>query len=102
MVKMFYPSLYDAAKPYLYLANAIPVLGVIGSMAQPSVLRYVSLNVQGVFQTVFLLLSVGISYCFVTRLGLWGFCYAAIILSCLRIGILWFLGDKVMQKVRVS
>ena len=97
VVKFFYPSLYKDAKPYFYLANLIPVLGVIGSMAQPSVLRYVSLKVQSMFQTIYLIVSIGISYFFAIHYGLLGFCYGAILLSTLRIGVLWWLGDAELK-----
>jgi len=93
VVQHLYASLYQEARPYLYLANLIPFLGILGSMAQPAVLRYVSLNIQSLFQTIYLVISVGVSYFFAVYYGLLGFCYAAILLSVLRIGVLWWLGD---------
>ena len=97
VVGYFYPSLYVDSKKYFILANLIPILGVIGSMAQPAVLRYVSLTKQSIIQTIYLLLLVLVCYYGAIEFGLVGFCYATILLSIFRIGILWFLGNRILK-----
>lgn len=96
IVSFLYPSLYLEAKKIFYIANIVPILDVIANMARPAVIRYVSLDKLSVFQTLFLSATVGISYFAITYYGLIGFCYGAIILSVIRVAVMWTLGHLVL------
>lgn len=96
VVAFLYPSLYSEAKKIFYLANIVPVLDVVANMARPAILRYVSLDKLSIFQTLFLLATIGVSYFAITWYGLIGFCYGAILLSVIRVAVMWTLGHLVL------
>lgn len=99
VVGYFYPTLYPKAREYMYIASLAPILGVIGSMARPAVLRYVDLKKLSVFNTLFLLLTVGISYFGIKQVGLYGFCWAAVLLAFVQMMVYFILGDYAIRKM---
>lgn len=99
VVGYFYPTLYPCAREYMYIASLAPILGVIGSMARPAVLRYVDLKKLSVFNTLFLLLTVGISYFGIKQAGLYGFCWAAVLLAFVQMMVYFILGDYAIRKL---
>lgn len=99
VVGYFYPTLYPKAREYMYVASLAPILGVIGSMARPAVLRYVDLKKLSVFNTLFLLLTVVVSYFGIQQAGLYGFCWAAVLLAFVQMMVYFILGDYAIRKM---
>ena len=99
VVSFFYPTFYDKAKEYFIIANLVPCLTVIGDMARPAVLKYSSLNTLGILQTIFLILTLSISYVSIQWNGLYGFCIGAVILALIKIFTMWGLGDYSLRKL---
>ena len=90
--RLLYPSLYESAAPYIFLANLASALGIAGSMAQPMVLK--ACSVRWIFLTQ---LIYGASYLllvwmWVPGYGLLGFCWAAIAASAVRTLALYVIG----------
>ena len=90
--RLLYPSLYESAAPYIFLANLASALGIAGSMAQPMVLK--ACSVRWIFLTQ---LIYGASYLllvwmWVPGYGLLGFCWAAIAANAVRTLALYAIG----------
>lgn len=90
--RLLYPSLYESAAPYIFLANLASAIGIAGTMAQPMVLK--ACSVRWIFLTQ---LIYGASYLLLVWLwvpgyGLPGFCWAAIAASAVRTLTLYAIG----------
>ncbi len=90
--QLLYPSLYESAAPYIFLANLASALDIAGSMAQPMVLK--ACSVRWIFLTQ---LVYGASYLLLVWLwvpgyGLLGFCWASIVANLVRLLALYTIG----------
>lgn len=93
-----YPAYAETAAKYIHIASAIPILVMLGALAQPAVLRYAPLRSLSVWQTSYVVAYLIVSYGMVEWQGLVGFCYGAIGLGMVRLVLLWWLGDWSIQK----
>lgn len=98
VVGTFYPSLYEGARNLFLIGNVVPVLGVVGSMARPAVLRFVSLNRLSILNTLFLLVTCGVCYYGIHQAALTGFIYASIFMSVVRVLGMWWLGHYALKE----
>lgn len=90
---ILYPTLIDSAAPYLVIANLTMIIGAVGNMTQPAVLKYAPTEFQIVTQTIYCLVYIGGGYLGSMKNGLWGFSIAAIIAALTRIIMLYALGE---------
>ncbi|MBP3819621.1 MAG: hypothetical protein J6H31_15115 [Butyrivibrio sp.] len=90
----FYPSYEELAMQLVMLATAIPLLIMIGALAQPAVLRFAKLPALAFWQSLYVVVYILGAIVMTKQYGLYGFCYVAILLAMLRIFILWWLGDR--------
>lgn len=97
ILRYLYPTLYDLARPYLYIANIIPLLGIIAALAQPAVLKLVSIQKQCIFQTIYFFVYILVCFLGAKFYGLIGFCYANIFIGLIRVMVLWLLGAKALK-----
>lgn len=90
--RLLYPSLYESAAPYIFLANLASAVSIAGSMAQPMVLKGCSIRWTLLTQVLY-----GASYLFFAWLwlpgyGLLGFCWASIASGAVRTLALYAIG----------
>lgn len=94
VIHKFYPAYEMQALPLIQQASALPILMMMGALAQPAVMRYAKLSTLSFWQSMYVIVYIGIALLLIRMYGLYGFCYAAIILSMIRLFILWWLGAK--------
>lgn len=90
--RLLYPTLYDGAAPYIFLANLAAAVGIAANMAQPMVLKACSIKWTLLTQVLY-----GISYLLFSCLwlpsyGLLGFCWASIVSNGIRLLALYTIG----------
>lgn len=90
--QLLYPSLYEGAAPYIFLANLAAAISIAGNMAQPMVLKSCSIR-----WTLFTQVLYGASYLLFAWLwlpgyGLLGFCWASIVSNLVRLLALYAIG----------
>lgn len=90
--KLLYPTLFEQAEPYIVMANLGAVVGIIGSMAKPMILRCCStkwiLIIQIVHAIVYLILALWLMPLY----GLWGFCWAMLLSSAVNVVLMYVIG----------
>ena len=92
VIQKFYPMYETQASSFVQLASVIPIVVMLGALAQPAVMRYAKLPLLAFWQSLYVLMYIGFALFLTNIYGLYGFCYAAIILAVLRLLILWWLG----------
>lgn len=85
LVSLFYPSLYNSAKEYFWIANIIPLLHVINVIIRPAAIKYVHLDVISKYNTCLLVVAGVTCYYAVLWFGLMGFCTNLIIMEGIQI-----------------
>lgn len=94
---VLYPSLIDAAAPFLLIANAAMIIASIGNITQAAVLRYAPMNYQLLVQLVYFIVYLGVGFCGATRAGLWGFSFAAVAAAVVRFCMLYIIGERYIR-----
>lgn len=93
----FYPTEIESSRIYLDLANAATIVAVLSNMTGTTVLR---------FAPSYWLLIIQISYCVaylfggmlaVSRFGLMGFSYVALLSACLKVVLQFIVGNKYVK-----
>lgn len=86
LVNFFYPSLYNSAKEYFWIADMIPFFHIVNDIIRPAAIKYVPLDVISKYNTC-LLVATGVTcYYAISWFGLFGFCTNLIILEGIQIG----------------
>lgn len=90
--RLLYPTLYESAAPYIFLANLAAAVSIAGNMAQPMVLKACSIRwtllTQALYGASYLLLS----WWLLPSYGLLGFCWASIASNAVRLLALYAIG----------
>ena len=100
VIHHFYPGYKEIAMQMVIPATAIPILMMVGALAQPAVLRFAKLSILSFLQSLYVAVYIIVAVLLTKQYGVYGFCYAAIILALLRIFILWWLGLKSINSRR--
>lgn len=99
---LLYPKIAEYANPFLRLASLASILGIVGSMIQPAVLKYAPLNYQIVIQATYggtyLLLGCLLS----EKFEIYGFCVSQICVNLIKVIMLLHYGNKFIQDERRS
>lgn len=90
--QLLYPSLYDASRPYLFLANLGAVLSVAFQMAQPMILKFCAMKWNFCLWVLYALCYVAGVVLLMPEYGLYGFCVATIFASGVRLLAAYLLG----------
>lgn len=96
--KLIYPTLVEAAKPYLMIANVVSLLGIAGNMIQPSILRYAHVKWQLIIQIIYMTCYLFGGIFGAKHFGLMGFSRAAIIAAVVRIVLLLTVGHIALER----
>ena len=90
--KLIYPSLYEAAAPYLFFANLSAIINIMGTMINPSLLKFCDvkwqMRITAIYGAVYLLCGVLGSKSF----GLWGFAVGSTIANAVRLILMFIIG----------
>lgn len=95
---IFYPTLIEAAKPYLLLANLAATISVVANMIQPSIIKFVPIYWQIIKEAIYGIAYVGLSLLLFKNHGIYGFCVAAIIANALKLAVLCLIGTAYFMK----
>ena len=98
---LFYPTLIDAARPYILLANLASVINVTSNMVQPAVLKFAPTRWQLIIQVLYGCVYLVAGVFSASRYGLMGFCVSATVAAVIKIGFLLLVGYLVLQRVKV-
>lgn len=90
--RLLYPSLYESAAPYIFLANLASAIGIAGSMAQPMVLKACSIRWTLLTQVLYGASYLLFAWLWLPGYGLLGFCWASIASSAVRTLALYAIG----------
>lgn len=95
---VLYPTLIEAAKPYIFIANLASIIGVASSMVQPAVLKFAPMFWQIIIQVVYSILYIGVGVFMLKVYGIYGFCIAIILSNTVRLIFLYIIGDVYVKK----
>lgn len=95
--EILYPSLIEEAKPYMFYANLVAVIGAASNMIQPAVLKFAPTQWQFVKEVTFGIIYVVLGIVLGTEYGLIGFCIAGIIANLFKTIFLLAVGSKYIK-----
>lgn len=96
---VFYPTLIDAARPYILLANLASVINVTSNMVQPAVLKFAPTRWQLIIQVLYGCIYLVVGVFSASRYGLMGFCVSATVAAVIKIGFLLMVGTFALRSV---
>ena len=91
---VFYPTLIDAARPYILLANLASVINVTSNMVQPAVLKFAPTRWQLIIQVLYGCIYLVVGVFSASRYGLMGFCVSATAAAVFKLLILLLAGGR--------
>lgn len=91
--KILYPAFYVQARPYIFYANLAAVIGVVASMAQPAILKFVPTYWQLIKEGIYAICYLGLGVILLDKYGLMGFCIASILSNLIKLIILYLIGS---------
>lgn len=92
ITQLLYPTIAEAARPYMILANAASMVGALSNILSPSVLKFANIFWQMVIQLVYVALYALLGYYFMIGYGLSGFCLASLLVNLVRMTMLLGIG----------
>ena len=98
VTRFLYPTIFDSARKYILIANTSAVIGVLGHMLAPAILKFVESYWQIVIATVYCLVYFLLGLTFIRWGGLWGFCWSALLANVSRCLVLLLLGLRIREK----
>ena len=93
--KILYPTLFSQAKQFIFIANTAAVIGVLGNMLTPAILKFLHSSWQAIIALFYCTIYGVVGYYLARQSGLMGFCIAAIIANSIKCIILALLGLKI-------
>lgn len=90
--RLLYPSLYEGAAPYIFLANLAAAISIAGNMAQPMVLKACSVRWTLLTQVLYGASYLLFAWLWLPGYGLLGFCWASIASNAVRLLALYAIG----------
>ena len=90
--RLLYPTLYEGAAPYIFLANLASAISNAGSMAQPMVLKACSIRWTLLPHVLYGASSLLCAWLWLPGYGLLGFCWASIAADTVRLLALYAIG----------
>ncbi|WP_161796135.1 lipopolysaccharide biosynthesis protein [Clostridium perfringens] len=100
--KILYPELFEQAKPYIFYANLAAVIGVIASMAQPAILKFVPTYCQLIKELLYAVIYLGAGVYLLNKYGLMGFCIVSILANFSKLLILYLIGTIYFSNNKVD
>jgi hypothetical protein len=94
---IFYPTLVDSARPYIFIANLAAIVSVSTGLIRPAVLKFAPTSWQLPISIVYGIIYFGFGYIALTQWGLMGFCYAILVANVLNFVILYLAGEKALH-----
>ncbi len=95
ITKILYPTLFEGASRYIFWANTAAVIGTLGGMFSPAILKFVEPYWQIFITALYSVVYLVSAYILTTEFGLIGFCAAAIIANGSKCGLLLLLGKRI-------
>lgn len=92
VTRLLYPTLYEEALPYLFLANLGAVLAIASQMAQPMILKFCSMRWNFWLQVVYGVCYVASAIVLLPTYRLYGFCLATIFANIVRLLVMYTVG----------
>lgn len=89
---ILYPSVFESAKKYIFIANLAATLGVVCNLTQSSVLKFAPTWLQLVKEAVYGIVYIGVGALLLDKYGLIGFCIAAIMANVMKLFTLYVIG----------
>ena len=91
---LLYPTIISKAIPYLLLANGSALIGVLGNVISPAILKYADIKWQLIIQLVYIVLYFGMGMVLLSAYGLYGFCIANLLVNGIKVIILLVIGHN--------
>lgn len=96
--KILYPGFFEQAQPFIFYANLAAVIGVVASMAQPAILKFVPTYWQLIKEGLYAVVYLGAGILLLNKHGLMGFCIASITANLVKVVILYAIGTIYFSK----
>lgn len=93
ITQILYPTLYDGAKDYIFIANVAATISVVANLTQTSVLKFAPTWLQIVKECVYGITYILGGYLLLETYGLYGFCFAAFLANLAKLFTLYIVGQ---------
>ena len=90
--KLLYPTVFEQAAPYIFIANLAATISTVCSLTQSSVLKFAPTWLQIIKELVYGITYVGMGLVLLNAYGLLGFCIAAVAANCTKLITLYIIG----------
>lgn len=91
--RLIYPTLFDAARPYLYSANIASIINIMGTMTNPFILKFCDMKWQMYITIIYGLTYAVLGFVMINLWGLWGFAMASIMANAVRLLVMYIIGS---------
>ena len=92
ITRLIYPTVADATKQYLFIANMSSLVSALTSILMPSILKFANVFWQIVIQLIYALMYITCGYFALGENGLMGFCISTLLVNALKALILIGIG----------
>lgn len=97
--RVFYPSIYETASHYIFIANLAATISVVSNLTQSAVLKFAPTWLQIIKELVYGVFYVFAGIILLDKLGLMGFCVAAVIANIAKLITLYIMGTISIDKL---
>lgn len=88
VINITYPKFYKDAKPYVAIVLIGILVNTLATFLNTILLRFLTSKFQIIFSLIRFIPYVAISVCFMSKIGLWAVCVAALIAAILRLSLI--------------
>lgn len=98
ITRVLYPTVFNNASDYLFVANSAAIINLVVAMTQPAILKYLPTFWQIVKEFIYLTVYLALGVVLLKSYGLWGFCVATITANAVKLSVLYFIGTFYFTK----
>ncbi len=97
ITRLLYPTIFEAAEPYIFVANTAATINVLCQLAQAAILKFAPTWLQIVKEFGYCVAYLACGYLLLNSFGLMGFCFAAIVANTVKLLLLYLIGSIYIQ-----
>lgn len=94
---LLYPTIYDSASSFIFIANLAATINVLCSLTQASVLKFAPTWLQIIKELAYGVVYIVCGYLLLNTYGLMGFCIAAVAANLIKLIVLYFIGTVYIE-----
>lgn len=95
---LLYPTLFSQAEKYILIANFAATISAVCTLTQSALLKFAPTWVQIIKELVYVSIYIGLGIILLSKYGLMGFCWAAVLANFCKLAVLYLIGDYFIKR----